>query len=85
MTTTSLLWDQELFRQQAYLGGLWCDADNGATLDVNNPATGEILGCVPLMGGLKLEEPSKRPKSPGSTGAVARPLPGAGSCANGTM
>ena len=47
---TSLLRDQDLFRQQAYLGGLWCDADNGATLDVNNPATGEILGSVPLMG-----------------------------------
>src|ERR1700726_1714709 len=47
---TSLLRDQALFRQQAYLGGLWCDADNGATLDVNNPATGEILGRVPLMG-----------------------------------
>ena len=46
----SLLRDQDLFRQQAYLGGLWCDADNGATLDVNNPATGEILGSVPLMG-----------------------------------
>src|SRR5580698_1795476 len=47
---TSLLRDQDLFRQQAYLGGLWCDADNRATLDVNNPATGEILGSVPLMG-----------------------------------
>src|SRR5271166_4058085 len=47
---TSLLRDQDLFRQQAYLGGLWRDADNRATLDVNNPATGEILGSVPLMG-----------------------------------
>src|SRR6202007_751513 len=53
MTTTSLLRDQDLFRQQAYLGGRWCDADNGAPLDVNNPATGEILGCVPLMGRLE--------------------------------
>src|ERR1700740_1681706 len=53
MTTTSLLRDQDLFRQQAYLGGRWCDADNGATLDVNNPATGEIFGCVPLMGRLE--------------------------------
>jgi succinate-semialdehyde dehydrogenase/glutarate-semialdehyde dehydrogenase len=53
MTTTSLLRDQDLFRQQAYLGGRWCDADNGATFNVNNPATGEILGCVPLMGRLE--------------------------------
>ena len=42
--------DVDLFRQQAYLGGRWCDADSGATVKVNNPATGEILGTVPKMG-----------------------------------
>jgi succinate-semialdehyde dehydrogenase / glutarate-semialdehyde dehydrogenase len=49
MTTFSLQ-DRDLFRQQAYIGGQWCDADTGATLEVNNPATGEVLGTVPLMG-----------------------------------
>src|ERR1700733_14554371 len=49
MTKFSLQ-DPELFRNQAYIGGRWCDADNGATLEVNNPATGEILGTVPMMG-----------------------------------
>jgi succinate-semialdehyde dehydrogenase/glutarate-semialdehyde dehydrogenase len=49
MTTFSLQ-DQDLFRRQAYIGGQWCDADNSATLEVNNPATGEILGTVPKMG-----------------------------------
>jgi succinate-semialdehyde dehydrogenase / glutarate-semialdehyde dehydrogenase len=49
MTTLSLQ-DQDLFRRQAYIGGRWCDADNGATLKVNNPATGEVLGTVPMMG-----------------------------------
>jgi succinate-semialdehyde dehydrogenase/glutarate-semialdehyde dehydrogenase len=44
------LQDPDLFRRQAYIGGHWCDADNGATLEVNNPATGEILGTVPMMG-----------------------------------
>jgi len=39
-----------LLRQQAYLNGAWRDADNGATLAVRNPATGEQLGSVPLMG-----------------------------------
>ena len=43
------LQDPDLFRQQAYIGGNWCDADGGATLKVNNPATGEILGTVPMM------------------------------------
>ena len=50
MTTTFSLKDPDLFRQQAYIGGRWCDADSGTTLEVNNPATGEILGTVPLMG-----------------------------------
>ena len=49
MTRFSLQ-DPDLFRRQAYVGGHWCDADNGATLEVNNPATGEILGTVPMMG-----------------------------------
>ena len=49
MTTFSLQ-DQDLFRRQAYSSGQWCDADSGATLEVNNPATGEVLGTVPLMG-----------------------------------
>jgi acyl-CoA reductase-like NAD-dependent aldehyde dehydrogenase len=49
MTRFSLQ-DPDLFRRQAYVGGQWCDADNGATLEVNNPATGEILGTVPMMG-----------------------------------
>ena len=42
--------DTSLLRQQAYLNGAWRDADNGATLAVHNPATGEQLGSVPLMG-----------------------------------
>ena len=49
MTTFSLQ-DQDLFRRRAYIGGQWCNADTGATLEVNNPATGEVLGTVPLMG-----------------------------------
>ena len=50
MTTKFFLQDLDLFRQQAYIAGRWCDADNGATAEVNNPATGEILGTVPVMG-----------------------------------
>src|ERR1700758_1399180 len=50
MTNTLPLRDPELFRQQAYLSGHWCDADSGATTAVNNPATGDVLGAVPTMG-----------------------------------
>jgi succinate-semialdehyde dehydrogenase / glutarate-semialdehyde dehydrogenase len=49
MTTFSLQ-DPDLLRHQAFIDGRWCDADNGATCDVNNPATGETLGTVPRMG-----------------------------------
>ncbi|HZV66738.1 MAG TPA: NADP-dependent succinate-semialdehyde dehydrogenase [Telluria sp.] len=39
-----------LLRQQCYLAGAWCDADDGSTIAVTNPATGERLGSVPRMG-----------------------------------
>lgn len=42
--------DPSLLRHQCYVGGQWLDADSGATLAVDNPATGETLGTVPKMG-----------------------------------
>lgn len=42
--------DPSLLRQKAYIGGRWVDADNGATLAVTDPATGQVLGSVPDMG-----------------------------------
>ena len=40
-----------LFRQQAFINGVWCDADNKQTHEVLNPATGEVIGTIPMMGG----------------------------------
>ncbi|HXH03568.1 MAG TPA: NADP-dependent succinate-semialdehyde dehydrogenase [Candidatus Competibacteraceae bacterium] len=42
--------DPSLFRQQCYIDGQWQDADDGATLAVDNPATNELIGTVPRMG-----------------------------------
>nr|WP_315221265.1 NADP-dependent succinate-semialdehyde dehydrogenase [uncultured Duganella sp.] len=42
--------DPTLLRQQAYIDGVWSDADNGETHPVTNPATGEQIGTVPRMG-----------------------------------
>ena len=42
--------DPKLFRQQGYIDGAWVDADDGGTIAVDNPATGEKLGTVPRMG-----------------------------------
>lgn len=39
-----------LLRQQAFINGIWCDADNKETHEVLNPATGELIGTVPMMG-----------------------------------
>ncbi|MDD2058991.1 NAD-dependent succinate-semialdehyde dehydrogenase [Pseudomonas sp. GD03860] len=43
--------DNKLFRQQAYIAGQWCDADDARTLAVTDPANGNLLGSVPLMAG----------------------------------
>ncbi len=45
-----------LLRQQCFIGGQWRGAPDGATQDVHNPATGELLGTVPVMGAAQTRE-----------------------------
>jgi succinate-semialdehyde dehydrogenase/glutarate-semialdehyde dehydrogenase len=45
--TTPELRDGKLFRQAAYVDGKWIEKDK--TIDVDNPATGEVLGTVPQL------------------------------------
>lgn len=49
-TATLPLKDPALLRQQCYIDGKWVDADSGNTIDVTNPATGEVIGTIPNMG-----------------------------------
>ncbi len=42
--------DKSLFRQQAFIGGNWVDADSGRHVPVYNPATNDVLGQMPWMG-----------------------------------
>ena len=42
--------DPELLRTQCYIDGRWVGADDGATIDVLNPATGRTIGTVPRAG-----------------------------------
>ena len=49
--TTIALGDPALFRQQCYVNGGWLDARSGDAIEVDNPATREILGTVPAFGG----------------------------------
>lgn len=44
------VFQSSLFRQQAFIAGVWRDADDDATLAVTNPATGATLGKIPNMG-----------------------------------
>lgn len=45
----STLKDQSLFKQQCYVNGKWVDATSGKTFEVQDPATGKIIGTMPEM------------------------------------
>ena len=45
-----LLKDPSLLRQQCYINGQWCDAQSKETVAIANPATGAVIGSVPVMG-----------------------------------
>ncbi len=42
--------DPKLFRERCYVDGQWIAADSGRTLAVGDPATGETIGSVPMLG-----------------------------------
>jgi succinate-semialdehyde dehydrogenase/glutarate-semialdehyde dehydrogenase len=42
--------DSSLFKQSCLIDGAWMTAEDGQTVSVNNPATGESIGTVPCMG-----------------------------------
>jgi len=43
--------DPAMLKQQCYIDGNWLDADQRGIINVTNPATGELLGTIPKMGG----------------------------------
>ncbi|MBI4885532.1 MAG: NADP-dependent succinate-semialdehyde dehydrogenase [Acidobacteria bacterium] len=59
--------DSRLFRQACYIDGAWLDARGGATIGVDNPATGEVIGLVPKLGATETRT---------AVGAAARAFPG---------
>ena len=50
------LTDPKLFRQACYVDGTWVQARSGATINVDNPATGEVVGTVPKFGGAETRD-----------------------------
>lgn len=45
-----MLKDETLFREAALVGTDWIASDKSASIEVRNPATGEIIGRVPRLG-----------------------------------
>jgi succinate-semialdehyde dehydrogenase/glutarate-semialdehyde dehydrogenase len=41
---------RDFLKTQAYIDGAWCDANDGRTLDVTDPGSGDLIGTVPMMG-----------------------------------
>jgi succinate-semialdehyde dehydrogenase/glutarate-semialdehyde dehydrogenase len=48
--------DPRLFREACYVNGAWIVSPRGETVNVDNPATGEILGAVPKLGAAETRE-----------------------------
>ena len=42
--------DPKLFRQACYIDGAWIQSSAQGEIDVDNPATGEVIGTVPRLG-----------------------------------
>ncbi len=62
MTNTATIWavehgifagrlqDPSLFNERAFIDGRWCDAEDGRTTEVTDPASGKVIGTVPNLG-----------------------------------
>ncbi|MEC5409264.1 NADP-dependent succinate-semialdehyde dehydrogenase [Paraburkholderia sp. MPAMCS5] len=81
MELAKQLKDSLLFRQQAYLAGEWQNASNTETFEVTDPATGERVGSVPLMGAIETRQaidaanaawPAWRKRTAKERGAILR-------------
>ena len=48
--------DAKLFREACYVNGQWVRAKSGETFDVDNPATGEIIGSIPKLSAAETRE-----------------------------
>jgi succinate-semialdehyde dehydrogenase/glutarate-semialdehyde dehydrogenase len=59
--------DAQLFRQACFIDGKWVQGSASSVIDVDNPATGEIIGSVPKLG---------RAEARQAIDAAARAFPG---------
>jgi succinate-semialdehyde dehydrogenase / glutarate-semialdehyde dehydrogenase len=53
---TKLLRDRDLFREACYIDGRWVAGDPGRTIQVDDPATGHVIGSVPRLGSVETKQ-----------------------------
>ena len=73
----------DFVRNQCFIDGIWCDADEGGTISVTDPATGETITTVPQMGAAETARaiaaaeaalPAWRAKTAGERAKILRKL-----------
>lgn len=64
--------DPSLLAELAYVNGQWIGADNAATLDVIDPASGQLLARVPAMQGAETRRAVEAADKAWPPGAHAR-------------
>ena len=73
----------DFVRNQCFVDGIWCDADQGGTISVTDPATGETITTVPQMGAAETARaiaaaeaalPAWRAKTAGERAKILRKL-----------
>ncbi len=47
---------KDLFCSKCYLNGVWVDANDKSTVEIDNPATGKIIGTVPNCGAAETKQ-----------------------------
>ena len=77
--------DPSLFREQAYIDGAWVDADDRATIKVDDPASGEVIGRCSRWASPRPGARSKRRTARSGAGAGPPPRSGRRSCASGLI
>ena len=48
--------NSDLFQQNAFINGIWLDAQDQNRIDVINPANAQVIGSVPNMGKAEAEQ-----------------------------
>jgi succinate-semialdehyde dehydrogenase/glutarate-semialdehyde dehydrogenase len=76
--------DPTLLRQLCYVDGDWKAADSGATIDVTDPATDDVLGTVPKFLGSETRVAIAAPGAPSPPGRRRRRASAPRSCGAGT-